>query len=163
MKKALIPILLVISVACFGQSKCDRSTSMTADFTFQSNTGMSKLNASVNFGLSTMNKSGERYNHISVMAGVRIYDTDAMQKSGDKSTNVFITPTATMLYKYRFNGYESNVVHALGITAGGKNYLEASYRVYAAPRSNSFATVGGIISYSNMQGFTIGFSLMGFL
>ncbi len=161
MKQILLLLLLPIGV--LAQSKCDRSTAFTADFTFQSNLSVSKINGSVNLGVSGFNKFGKRYNRISFLAGVRIYDAELAQRTSISKTEVFVIPTATMLFKHRFNGHGSKLVHAVGITAGGNNYLEGSYRIYCAPSGNSFATVGGLIAYSNIQGFTVGFVIMGFL
>ncbi|MEI8142854.1 MAG: hypothetical protein WCG90_08310 [Chitinophagia bacterium] len=159
MKKLLL--LLLIPVFASAQSKCDRSTAFTADFTFQSNVAVTRLNASVNIGVSGFNQVGEKYNRISLLGGLRIYDADLTQRTATANSEVFVIPTATMLFKHRFNGYDSKLVHAVGITAGGNNYIETSYRVYAAPNGNSFATVGGLIAYSNIQGFTVGFVIMG--
>jgi hypothetical protein len=161
MKKLLL--LLLLPIGLLAQSKCDRSTAFTADFTFQTNLSATRLNGSVNLGVSGFNKIGEKYNRISLLGGLRIYDADLAQRTAISNSEVFVIPTATMLFKHRFNGYDSKLVHAIGFTAGGNNYLEGSYRIYGAPSGNSFATVGGLIAYSNIQGFTVGFVIMGFL
>jgi hypothetical protein len=161
--KNLFFVFMLITTISNAQSKCDRSTAFTADFTFQSNVAVSRLAGSVNIGVSGFNQVGEKYNRISIMGGLRIYDADLAQRTATANAEVFVIPTATMLLKHRFNGYDSKLVHAVGITAGGNGYLETSYRIYGAPSGNSFATVGGLIAYSNIQGFTVGFVIMGFL
>jgi hypothetical protein len=156
-----IIFLLLFPISLLAQSKCDRSTAFTADFSTQFNPSFSKMNASVNIGISSFNQQGQRYNKLSILGGVRIYDAPIAQRTNAAVSEVFLIPQATLMIKQRFNGYESKVVHAVAFTAGAKNFLEASYRIYAAPKSNSFATIGGVISYSNAQQVTFGFIIMG--
>lgn len=156
-----IIFLLLLPISILAQSKCDRNTAFTADFNMQYNSNFTKLNASVNIGISGFNQQGQHYNKISVLGGVRIYDAPIAQRTNPSVSEVFVIPQATLLLKQRFNGYDSKVVHAVGITAGAKNFIEASYRIYGAPKGNSFATVGGIVAYSNAQQLTFGFIIMG--
>lgn len=142
----LILIWLLFAPKSYGQ--CERVTPYTADFTFQMNG--KNLNSSLNFGFFNTQK-------LSIQAGARIYDTRAPNRVNEQK--VVVTPTASILLKQRFNGEYSKVVHAIGLT-GGPSYHEASYRLYGAPNGYSFATIGGIASYSNVQGMTIGFVIM---
>lgn len=144
---ALFLIWLFFAPKSYGQ--CQRSTPFTADFNFQTNG--QKLNASLNLGLVNTTS-------ISVQLGARMYDTREQGKTNVQK--VVTTPTATVLLKQRFNGNNSDVVHALALTAGTNNYREIGYRLYNAPAANSFATIGWTASFSNVQGFTAGFILM---
>lgn len=146
--KTLLTLTLVMFTFTAAFSQCERSTPFTADFNFQTNG--QRLNASLNFGFFNSSK-------ISVQAGARIYDTQVEGKANAQKVNT--TPTATVLLKQRFNGEDSKVVHALGLTAGNK-YREINYRIYKAPTGYSFATIGATASYSNVQGFTAGFVIM---
>lgn len=149
MKTKLFTIAMLILLAQHSSGQCARSTPFTADFTFQSNG--KNLNGSLNFGFFNSEK-------LSVQAGGRIYDTQDPGKVNAQKINLI--PTATVLLKQRFNGEDSRIVHALGLTAGINNYREASYRFYGAPDGNSFATIGAMVSYSNVQGVTAGFVIM---
>lgn len=144
----IILTLIWIFFAPKSYGQCQRSTPFTADFTFQTNG--QRLNSSLNFGFLNTSK-------LSLQVGGRIYDTKVEGKANAQQVN--FTPTATMLLKQRFNGEDSRLVHAVGLTAGS-NYHEASYRVYAAPTGYSFATIGALVSYSNVQGLTAGFAIM---
>lgn len=146
--KKLLTLTLVLFSLTSAFSQCERTTPFTADFTFQTNG--QRLNSSLNFGFFNSKT-------ISLQAGGRIYDTKVPGKANAQQVN--FTPTATMLLKQRFNGEYSKLVHALGVTAGS-NYHEASYRLYAAPTGYSFATIGAVVSYSNVQGLTAGFAIM---
>lgn len=151
---------LLFPITLFSQSKCDRNTAFTADFIFQSNPQVSSISGAVNLGVSGFNKVDERYNRLSFLTGLKIYNSNNQNKLNINNEDVFITPTATILLKHRFNGYDSKLVHVLGLTAGNE-LLEGSYRIYGAPTGNSFATVGVIFAYNNKQGFTLGFIVMG--
>ena len=147
--KTIIFIILALSVLTDTYGQCQRNTPFTADFIFQFSG--QRLNSSLNFGFFNTTK-------VSVQAGARMYDTPDPGKANEQK--VHVTPAATVLIKQRFNGEYSKLVHSLGVTVGTNNYREASYRLYGAPDGNSFATVGGLVSHSNLQGITIGFVIM---
>jgi hypothetical protein len=161
-QKNIITILMVIFIPLVltAQSKCNRVSVFTADCIFGG--GNNKLHGALNIGVSGGSFTAQKKNTgISIMAGVKMYDDVRAQRAPSSNPQINVIPTATLLLKQRFNGAESKLVHAIGFTAGGNDFLEASYRIYAAPKSNSFATVGGVLGYSNKQGITIGFIIMG--
>ena len=144
---SLLIISILTNAICNGQ--CQRNTPFTADFLFQTNG--KNINSALNFGFLNTTK-------VSAQIGARIYDSQNPEKANEQKVN--LVPTATVLIKQRFNGEYSKLVHSLGITAGTSRYKEISYRLYGAPDGNSFATIGGTASYSNIQGFTVGFVIM---
>jgi hypothetical protein len=152
---------LLICLSSNAQSKCDRVTVFTADCIFGG--GTNKLHGAVNIGVSGGSFTSQKKNTgIAIMGGVKMYDDVRAERAPSSNPQINVTPTATLLLKQRFNGAESKLVHAIAFTAGANQFAEASYRIYAAPKSNSFATVGGVLGYSNKQGITIGFIIMGF-
>ena len=156
MKNLLLTVIvLLFNSTTYAQPHCgDRVNAFTADFTCQIRPhNEARMNASINVGLSGSGK-------IAGMVGYRMYDMSVADDKGS-SVKVFSTPVITLLVKQRFNGPDSRVLHSVGVTAGTKEYLEVSYRLYAAPNSRSFAVPGAIVSYNNQQGVMVGFVLMG--
>jgi hypothetical protein len=143
------------------QSKCDRVSVFTADCIFGG--GNDKLHGAINIGVSSGSFTSQKKNTgMAIMGGLKMYDDVKAERVPSSNPNINVIPTATLLIKQRFNGAESKVLHAIAFTAGSKQFTELSYRIYAAPKPNSFATVGGVLGYSNKQGITIGFIIMGF-
>lgn len=157
MKKLLLAATLLLSSAALrSQAHCgERVNAFSADFTMQVQPSMTngRINGSFNVGYSGSQK-------ISVMVGYKLYDMSVDPVKKDY-TKVFATPTATLLVKQRFNGEYSKFLHAVGVTAGDKGYVEVSYRLYLAPNSRSFATPGVLAAYNSKQGVMIGFVIMG--
>lgn len=147
--KTLFFIIMALVSFTGAFSQCQRNTPFTADFMFQTNG--QRVSGSLNFGFLNTTK-------LSLQGGAKMYDTQDPEKANVQKVNLI--PTGTILVKHRFNGENSKLVHAIGITAGWSNYREISYRIYGAPDGNSFATVGGLVSHSNLQGITIGFVIM---
>lgn len=148
--KTLFFIIMALVSFTGAFSQCQRNTPFTADFLFQTNG--QRVSGSLNFGFLNTTK-------LSLQGGAKMYDTQDPEKANVQKVNLI--PTGTILVKHRFNGENSKLVHALGITAGWSNYREISYRIYGAPDGYSFATVGGMVSYSNVQGLMVGFVIMG--
>jgi hypothetical protein len=156
----LCSAFLLCSLMSNAQSKCDRVSVFTADCIFGG--GANKLHGAVNIGVSGGSFTSQKKNTgIAIMGGVKMYDDVRAERAPSINPQINVIPTATLLLKQRFNGAESKLVHAIAFTAGANQFAEASYRIYAAPKSNSFATVGGVLGYSNKQGITIGFIIMG--
>jgi hypothetical protein len=149
MKKTLTILLFLFSFK-LGISQCGRSTPFTADINL--NTNGRALNAGLNLGLfNTTN--------LSFQLGGRVYSEVVGDKSESKRT--IGTPTATVLLKSRFNGNNSDIVHAIGFSSGLNNFREVSYRIYNANYGDSFGSIGWMVSYSNVQGVMFGFIAMG--
>ncbi len=164
-------IFLMMASGCtksYGQSKCDRDKIFVADFSIESkfaNIGAPAM--SVNMGLSGVYGKGTYIDNFMATVGAKVQKGTLPNKANPGSDYLLVIPTATAMYKLRFNGYDSKLVHALsgtyGLTdiIGEGRYFSIDYRCYLAPTVKSFATVGAILGWNNYEGFHFGFTTVG--
>jgi len=169
MKTICTLLLALTSVISSAQSHCEKDKIFVADFSIE--TKFVKLSVpamSLNVGVSGVYGKGTILDNFSATVGVKAQRIITESKPGKTNEALLLIPTGTAMYKFRLDGYDSEVVHGLSVTYGtssqpGKEkYYSVDYRCYEAPTGKSFATVGMIAGWNNYEGIHIGFTAVGF-
>ncbi len=160
MKTLFTAVALFILFTATAQSHCQRDKIFTAGFNIE--TGKDAMpSPSFSFGISGIYGKGTIVDNFSAAIGTRYMKTEV----GDKAKNDVMQaiPTATVMYRIRFNGSESKLLHAFAFTGSidRTGFRQYDYRIYGAPDGRSFATVGGLVGWNNITGINIGFSVIG--
>lgn len=158
----LFSSLLVYSVSMIAQTKCDRDKMFVGGFSIEANKKFPTV-TSAYIGISGIYGKGTPLDNFTATIGVRFDDAQSGYKVTPEQT-IVVMPVLTAMYRMRMRGPDSKLIHALavGTSMNRYKYTQVDWRIYGAPTSRSFATVGGLIGWNTVVGPTIGFIVIGF-
>jgi len=154
--------LLFAPKSSYGQSNCDPVKMFVGGFSIEANKKFPTV-TSAYLGISGIYGKGTILDNFTATIGVRFDDAQSGYKVKPEET-IVVMPVLTTMYRMRMKGPDSKVIHALavGTSMNRHKYTQVDWRIYGAPTSRSFATVGGLIGWNTVVGPTIGFVVIGF-
>lgn len=157
----IILILIVMMLKSQAQTHCEKEKIFIGGFSIEATKKFPTV-ITPYLGISGIYGKGKIYDNFSAMIGARFDKVEPEDKS--RSEAMSITPTGSILYRMRFRGADSKLIHAFAVTTSlsQTNFTQYDWRIYAAPNGYSFATFGGLIGWNNQTGVTVGFTVLGF-
>lgn len=161
-------IFMIISVMLFlfalksnGQTHCEKEKIFIGGFTIEATKKFPTV-ITPYLGISGIYGKGKIYDNFSAIIGARFDKVEPEDKS--KSEAMSITPTGSILYRMRFRGTVSKLIHAFGVSTSLNQvrFTQYDWRIYGAPTVYSFATFGGMVGWNNQTGISVGFTVLGF-